>query len=75
MNMPECDEILRVENLVMHFPIYRGIIRRQVGAADRRLQVEPDQGNLRGDCGAMAVQSDVVALKHFDFPTLRGRMH
>src|SRR5512138_1020052 len=32
MNMPECDEILRVENLVMHFPIYRGIIRRQVGA-------------------------------------------
>jgi len=24
--------LLRVENLVMHFPIYRGVIRRQVGA-------------------------------------------
>ncbi len=26
------DVLLRVENLVMHFPIYRGVIRRQVGA-------------------------------------------
>lgn len=26
------DVLIRVENLVMHFPIYRGIIRRQVGA-------------------------------------------
>jgi len=26
------DVILRVEDLVMHFPIYRGVIRRQVGA-------------------------------------------
>jgi oligopeptide transport system ATP-binding protein len=25
------DVLLRVENLVMHFPIYRGVIRRQVG--------------------------------------------
>jgi len=24
--------LIRVENLVMHFPIYRGVIRRQVGA-------------------------------------------
>jgi len=24
--------ILNVENLVMHFPIYHGVIRRQVGA-------------------------------------------
>jgi oligopeptide transport system ATP-binding protein len=26
------ETILRVENLVMHFPIYRGVIQRQVGA-------------------------------------------
>lgn len=26
------DTLLRVENLVMHFPIYRGVVRRQVGA-------------------------------------------
>jgi oligopeptide transport system ATP-binding protein len=26
------DVLLRVEDLVMHFPIYRGVIRRQVGA-------------------------------------------
>lgn len=26
------DALIRVENLVMHFPIYRGVIRRQVGA-------------------------------------------
>ncbi len=26
------ETLLRVENLVMHFPIYRGVIRRQVGA-------------------------------------------
>ena len=26
------DTLIRVENLVMHFPIYRGVIRRQVGA-------------------------------------------
>jgi oligopeptide transport system ATP-binding protein len=26
------DVMLRVDNLVMHFPIYRGVIRRQVGA-------------------------------------------
>jgi oligopeptide transport system ATP-binding protein len=26
------DVLLRVENLVMHFPIYRGVIRRQVGS-------------------------------------------
>ncbi len=26
------DVLLRVDNLVMHFPIYRGVIRRQVGA-------------------------------------------
>ncbi|HEX7541079.1 MAG TPA: dipeptide ABC transporter ATP-binding protein [Anaerolineales bacterium] len=26
------DVLLHVENLVMHFPIYRGVIRRQVGA-------------------------------------------
>lgn len=26
------DVLLRVENLVMHFPIYRGVFRRQVGA-------------------------------------------
>jgi len=28
----ENNVLLRVENLVMHFPIYRGVIRRQVGA-------------------------------------------
>ncbi len=32
MNRPESEEILRVDNLVMHFPIYRGVIRRRVGA-------------------------------------------
>jgi ABC-type oligopeptide transport system ATPase subunit len=26
------ETLVRVENLVMHFPIYRGVIRRQVGA-------------------------------------------
>lgn len=26
------ETLIRVENLVMHFPIYRGVIRRQVGA-------------------------------------------
>ncbi len=26
------DVLLRVDDLVMHFPIYRGVIRRQVGA-------------------------------------------
>jgi oligopeptide transport system ATP-binding protein len=26
------DVILKVDNLVMHFPIFRGVIRRQVGA-------------------------------------------
>ena len=26
------DVLLRVEDLVMHFPIYRGVISRQVGA-------------------------------------------
>ena len=30
--MSENDVILRVENLVMHFPIFRGVIQRQVGA-------------------------------------------
>ncbi len=30
MNISE--PLVRVENLVMHFPIYRGVIRRQVGA-------------------------------------------
>jgi len=30
--MSENNVILRVDNLVMHFPIYRGVIRRQVGA-------------------------------------------
>ncbi len=29
---PNNDSILQVENLVMHFPIYRGVIQRQVGA-------------------------------------------
>ena len=29
---PNNDSILKVENLVMHFPIYRGVIQRQVGA-------------------------------------------
>ena len=28
----ENDVLLRVDNLVMHFPIYRGVFRRQVGA-------------------------------------------
>lgn len=28
----ENNVLLRVENLVMHFPIYRGVIRRQTGA-------------------------------------------
>jgi len=32
MNMPQNEELLRVDNLVMHFPIYRGIVHRQVGA-------------------------------------------
>ena len=31
MNTNE-DILLHVENLVMHFPIYRGVFRRQVGA-------------------------------------------
>ena len=32
MNILASDTLLRVENLVMHFPIYRGVIRRQVGS-------------------------------------------
>ncbi len=32
MNSPAYSTILKVENLVMHFPIYRGVIRRQVAA-------------------------------------------
>src|SRR5512138_983679 len=32
MNAPSSEELLRVDGLVMHFPIYRGVIRRQVGA-------------------------------------------
>ncbi len=31
MDKRQNDEILRVDSLVMHFPIYRGVIRRQVG--------------------------------------------
>jgi oligopeptide transport system ATP-binding protein len=30
--MNTSEPLVRVENLVMHFPIYRGVIRRQVGA-------------------------------------------
>ncbi len=30
--MNRSEPLVRVENLVMHFPIYRGVIRRQVGA-------------------------------------------
>jgi len=30
--MSDQDLILRVDNLVMHFPIFRGVVRRQVGA-------------------------------------------
>ncbi len=30
--MSTSEPLVRVENLVMHFPIYRGVIRRQVGA-------------------------------------------
>jgi oligopeptide transport system ATP-binding protein len=32
MNSNNNETLIRVENLVMHFPIYRGVIRRQVGA-------------------------------------------
>ncbi len=32
MNTNNNDVLLHVEDLVMHFPIYRGVIRRQVGA-------------------------------------------
>ena len=32
MSEKKNDVLLRVEELVMHFPIYRGVIRRQVGA-------------------------------------------
>jgi oligopeptide transport system ATP-binding protein len=31
-NVNSNETLLRVENLTMHFPIYRGVIRRQVGA-------------------------------------------
>jgi oligopeptide transport system ATP-binding protein len=30
--MTEAETILTVENLVMHFPVYRGVVQRQVGA-------------------------------------------
>ena len=29
------DVLLHVDNLVMHFPIYRGVFQRQVGAVHR----------------------------------------
>jgi len=32
MNANNKEALLRVDDLVMHFPIYRGVIQRQVGA-------------------------------------------
>lgn len=32
MSEKESEFLLRVEDLVMHFPIFRGVIRRQVGS-------------------------------------------
>lgn len=47
------DVLMRVENLVMHFPIYRGVIRRQVGAvhAVDGVSFEIHQGETLGLVG------------------------
>ena len=47
------ETLIRVENLVMHFPIYRGVIRRQVGAvhAVDGVSFEISQGETLGLVG------------------------
>jgi len=47
------DVLLRVDNLVMHFPIYRGVIRKQVGAirAVDRISFEVKRGETLGLVG------------------------
>jgi oligopeptide transport system ATP-binding protein len=47
------DTLIRVEDLVMHFPIYRGVIRRQVGAvhAVDGVSFEIKQGETLGLVG------------------------
>jgi oligopeptide transport system ATP-binding protein len=47
------DILVKIENLVMHFPIYRGVIRRQVGAvrAVDGVSLEIRQGETLGLVG------------------------
>jgi oligopeptide/dipeptide ABC transporter ATP-binding protein len=53
MNNNGRETLLRVEDLVMHFPIYRGVIRRQVGAvhAVDGISFEIEQGETLGLVG------------------------
>ncbi|MFZ3071367.1 MAG: oligopeptide/dipeptide ABC transporter ATP-binding protein [Anaerolineaceae bacterium] len=61
--------LLRVENLVMHFPIYRGVIRRQVGAvrAVDGVSFQIKQGETLGlvgesGCGKTTVGRTILQL-------------
>jgi oligopeptide transport system ATP-binding protein len=53
MNNNNHETLIRVEDLVMHFPIYRGVIRRQVGAvhAVDGISFEISQGETLGLVG------------------------
>ncbi len=63
------ESLLRVENLVMHFPIYRGVIRRQVGAvrAVDGVSFEVKRGETLGlvgesGCGKTTVGRTILQL-------------
>jgi len=53
MNNTDNETLIRVKDLVMHFPIYRGVIRRQVGAvhAVDGISFEIKQGETLGLVG------------------------
>jgi oligopeptide transport system ATP-binding protein len=63
------DSLIRVENLVMHFPIYRGVIRRQVASvhAVDGLSFDIKQGETLGlvgesGCGKSTVGRTILQL-------------
>jgi oligopeptide transport system ATP-binding protein len=63
------DILVKIENLVMHFPIYRGVIRRQVGAvrAVDGVSLEIRQGETLGlvgesGCGKTTVGRTILQL-------------
>jgi oligopeptide transport system ATP-binding protein len=63
------DTLIRVEDLVMHFPIYRGVIRRQVGAirAVDGVSLEVKKGETLGlvgesGCGKTTVGRTILQL-------------